>query len=389
MPAINLSSTEVAFPIEKFRSAQSALKTWSGPPTPPPEDLSDDEKTIDTETVDSDAMDLDTPERMPMNWTPRRVSALQASPRHQEQSPFRGHLPPAPVGPAHKLRNPPNKPSFQKVSDSRQRAFFDSMTKNNGLHRNQSPEASHTSQRQDIQIAPPQFFASSQEETGLESLFTGLISLSDEPSEIRQSNQGTPMSPMPKGPTGLKVCWTLIETSLAISAVAWVHFAQIRSSWDFHLRAGILAVIFLNSLFEFYEHLRHSNSIRLVADIIAYMVETLFSGGLLASHYGLWQLSGLEKPLLQDLEKILLWFFALQRFFDTSLTVLRYFKSFAGSQTQNDSSGRARQQTLQNSPKELHPIHRKLKEQISAHEAEQANMNFGRVTQRRQATRPW
>ncbi|KAL1635484.1 hypothetical protein SLS58_010241 [Diplodia intermedia] len=41
-----------------------------------------------------------------------------------EPSPFRGTLPPAPIGPAHKLRNPPNQPTFKKTPLTKQKDFF-------------------------------------------------------------------------------------------------------------------------------------------------------------------------------------------------------------------------------------------------------------------------
>ncbi|KAK5012048.1 hypothetical protein LTR16_004953, partial [Cryomyces antarcticus] len=44
-----------------------------------------------------------------------------------QPSPFRGRLPPAPIAPAHKLRNPPNPITFRKVPASEQRDFFRQM----------------------------------------------------------------------------------------------------------------------------------------------------------------------------------------------------------------------------------------------------------------------
>lgn len=126
-----------------------------------------------------------------------------------EPSPFRGTLPPAPIGPAHKLRNPPNQPTFKKTPLAKQKDFFSRMmgstaaattanTNQNYLDEtastadseylaNMSPQQLQQ-HRIEMEFAEPKLRLQPQHpvDTGLEAMFDSVFSIRDEPEEVQR-----------------------------------------------------------------------------------------------------------------------------------------------------------------------------------------------------------
>ncbi|KAL9097255.1 MAG: hypothetical protein Q9165_000682 [Trypethelium subeluteriae] len=166
------------------------------PLTPPPED--------DSLTTPSDSYDSENA----MEWTPtqaqfqprRPVQPFLASGSQQQQSPapvldykspFRGTLPPAPLPPAFRLRNPPQL-SFHRPSEEKRNLFQDAVMRRSGADE-QSGVGNSSSTRQgdedgtrDMQLRPSKWFLESDYvDTGLETAFASVFSLDDTPKEVR------------------------------------------------------------------------------------------------------------------------------------------------------------------------------------------------------------
>lgn len=180
------------FPVDRLAPAPQRDESLPyQAPTPPPED--EDE----------------------MDWTPAKAAFIPAPSMHLHQptptrpqpSPFYGKLKPAPITPAQRLRNPPNQATFQKPFPKAQENFFNGMTKWSSRSkpddlRDEDIE-SEFGDEDSVSVMDPVTprrynFAESKLHnlvppgsvyTGLESLFTGMFSLSDEPPEIRAARQ--------------------------------------------------------------------------------------------------------------------------------------------------------------------------------------------------------
>ncbi|KAL9078077.1 MAG: hypothetical protein Q9157_003016 [Trypethelium eluteriae] len=167
------------------------------PLTPPPED--------DSMTTPSDSYDSENA----MEWTPtqaqfqprRPVQPFVAPGSQQQQqnpapvpdykSPFRGTLPPAPLPPAFRLRNPPQL-SFHRPSEQKRNLFQDAVMRRSGADE-QAGLGNSSSVRQadedgtgDMQLKPSKWFLESDYvDTGLETAFASVFSLDDTPREVR------------------------------------------------------------------------------------------------------------------------------------------------------------------------------------------------------------
>lgn len=130
-----------------------------------------------------------------MDWTPTQNSfrpasnyrSLPSQPKSTEPSPFYGHLPPAPMSLAQRLRNPPTKPPFRKATEAQKQSFFqrtlpETTTDDDDY---QSPAEEVLSQTASpAHFPPPRFFPKSDHaDTGLESLFGGSLSISGRQTE--------------------------------------------------------------------------------------------------------------------------------------------------------------------------------------------------------------
>ncbi|EKG21298.1 hypothetical protein MPH_01290 [Macrophomina phaseolina MS6] len=132
-----------------------------------------------------------------------------------EPSPFRGTLPPAPIAPAHKLRNPPNQPTFKKTPLAKQKDFFSRImgstaqaaSVNHNGNTNINPNDPNklslddddddatamdpqqlARRRIEMEFAEPKFHLKPQDpiDTGLESMFDTVFRIQDEPEEVQR-----------------------------------------------------------------------------------------------------------------------------------------------------------------------------------------------------------
>ncbi|GAB7348221.1 hypothetical protein MBLNU459_g6218t1 [Dothideomycetes sp. NU459] len=104
----------------------------TSPPTPPPEaDTPDAADSMDWEPITQQV-----PQSRPILNLPIQSSQPSAIPSFLRpaatastgtKSPFTGRLPPAPISPAHRLRNPPAPPQFKPTPLSKQQDFFSRM----------------------------------------------------------------------------------------------------------------------------------------------------------------------------------------------------------------------------------------------------------------------
>ncbi|KAK8202733.1 Ima1 N-terminal domain-containing protein [Phyllosticta capitalensis] len=141
-------------------------------------------------------LDSRTASRPAQQQTNRINSLVQNTTNTNERNPFRGTLPPAPLAPAHKLRNPPNQPIFQQASAARKGDFF-ARIMNRGGGASDAPDTP-TSFRyetegqspapRELELAPARLkLREDPVDTGLESLFNSVFSIRDEPKEVQEA----------------------------------------------------------------------------------------------------------------------------------------------------------------------------------------------------------
>ncbi len=172
------------FSINDFAPRVQQQPTPYQPPTPPP-DENDDE-----------AMDW-TPSQE-TNFHPTAIyrsldSAVQQAEQSQE-SPFHGRLPPNIVSQNHRLRNPPNQPTFRKASTKQKQAFFN--TPNKRAWQDEDSDAVSVAETTAADLSPmkftsPKFFPQSDQhaETGLEDILARSFTIAEEPAEIRENQK--------------------------------------------------------------------------------------------------------------------------------------------------------------------------------------------------------
>lgn len=191
------------------------------PPTPPP-DENDDE-----------AMDW-TPSQE-NNFRPTNIyrsfdSAVQQTEQIQE-SPFHGRLPPNIVSQNHRLRNPPNQPTFRKASTKQKQAFFNTPNKRGG--RDEDSDAVSVAETTITDFSPmkftsPTFFPQSDHhaETGLEDILARSFTIAEEPAEIRENHKrGGTVEDQRRLAANSSVNWTrmLICCIFLGLCVLWAH----------------------------------------------------------------------------------------------------------------------------------------------------------------------
>lgn len=180
-----------------------------------------------------------------MDWTPSQQPLPLASKyripamRTVQPSPFYGHLPPAPVSQAHKLRNPPSQPTFRRTSTPQKQSFFPRSSAYldqedvSDLASEAGSVITNKSRYDSPQFNPPRFFpnADYQRDTGLESIFSNTFSLAEEPHEIRterfqqstqlQQNRETKLFSKVQEIRSLLKIQTLWIVLLSISCLIW------------------------------------------------------------------------------------------------------------------------------------------------------------------------
>lgn len=235
----DMSPMRQPFPLENLgpRSAtRSATRAASpllsrfAPPTPPPDAAQDADDSMDWEPIGQSS-----PIRPTRQNHPASVSSLPAFLRPApsmaagEKFPFTGRLPPAPISPAHRLRNPPAPPQFKPTPLSQQRDFFakmglssasiPSLSKKPAAKVEETPNKPDTSQtyissidktktRDNFELKPAQWTLKSDMEaatkgTGLEDMFTTSFSIADEhdpltPRSVRRRAAASASAPSPR-----------------------------------------------------------------------------------------------------------------------------------------------------------------------------------------------
>ena len=188
------------------------------PPTPPPEE--DDDSAMD--------------------WTPSqqgtfRPAALCRPPSSSfqptQQTPFRGYLPADVVSMEHRLRNPPNKPTFRKAAETTKQNFFRAVK--TVPHRDYDTTSDTATDYEpslagDTPVAarfaePKLWLPSTQSaDTGLERLLANTFSLEDEPQEVQAlvQQQALGTRPLSRYTLGNWYRYPLMML-LATSSVVW------------------------------------------------------------------------------------------------------------------------------------------------------------------------
>lgn len=169
-------------PRQQYSTSQQPLYQ---PPTPPPDD--DDDEVMD--------------------WTPSQQSSLRPAAlytpsfptvQQPQQNPFRGHLPADVVSQEHRLRNPPNKPTFRKASETSKQNFFVTPKRNvlgldntSDVGTDYEPSLADNLSPLGPRFAEPKLHLQSDQTpvTGLERLLASAFSLSDEPPEVLAAQQ--------------------------------------------------------------------------------------------------------------------------------------------------------------------------------------------------------
>lgn len=142
-----------------------------------------------------------------MDWTPSQqdfqpiIKPPATILTIQQPSPFYGRLPPNPLSQAHKLRNPPNQPTFRLATEAQKQSFFN--RRRSHMDRDNMSEAStdcfdspmKQSEVGSPRFAEPRFFPPSDHErnTGLESIFSNSFSIAEEPREVREAREEVEM----------------------------------------------------------------------------------------------------------------------------------------------------------------------------------------------------
>ena len=173
------------------------------PLTPPPED--------------DDEMDLDIPEK---NYDLNPTIHRRMEPQWTDSSPFYGKLPTAPVSMERQLRNPPNKPSFQKTSPETQESFFQRMTQGRATEVGSRISEPHNSSIE-TEMRPPRFFTDQHQaaqETGLESWFSDFFSLGEPALGVRRdaTESGGSIQQAPYSSSLWHQLWPILSLGLAV-----------------------------------------------------------------------------------------------------------------------------------------------------------------------------
>ena len=172
------------FSIDDFAPRVQQQPPLYQPPTPPPDE------------DDDEAMDW-TPSQE-TNFRPtsiyRRLDSAAQQAEQSQESPFHGRLPPNIVSQNHRLRNPPNQPTFRKASAKQKQAFFNTPIKRAG--RDDDSDAGSVAETTVADFSPmkftsPRFFPQSDHhaETGLEDILARSFTIAEEPAEVRQNQK--------------------------------------------------------------------------------------------------------------------------------------------------------------------------------------------------------
>ena len=204
-------------------------------------------------------------------------------------------IPPASTNPVHRLRNLPNQPTqptFRKTAEKQQRNFADGLrsrgsrlayagTESTVRDYDEETEAPSTPVILDsphrFEMATPKFFPRSDfaTDTGLESLFTGVFSLEDDPPEVRAAHKAREEQIATNRKHGVqRAAWERIGGIVMLFFAFWAwSYAGRTVIWAQTLRysaVGIAAVVSGRGLFE---ALRMDKAYWRLSDILVLVVE--------------------------------------------------------------------------------------------------------------------
>ncbi|KAL8688760.1 MAG: hypothetical protein Q9218_005406 [Villophora microphyllina] len=247
------------------------------PPTPPPEE------------------DYNTEDSM-MDWTPQhdfRPATTyhhpqpQPNPIFNDPSPFHGVLPPAPVSWAHRLRNPPNQPTFRKASEKKKETLFPGrknqrvvsdaasdvtnqlspVSKKDGMSEMGSP----------VKFANPRFFAPrDMSETGLESLFGDTFTLGrDLTVDSTFLGPGQHQAEVKSSAPAPKPFFRLVAAiGLGTSCVTWDYASTVLPALAVQIRLLCLLVAASLSAWNFYASSTSARASGIVVSVISITTAT-------------------------------------------------------------------------------------------------------------------
>jgi hypothetical protein len=198
------------------------------------------------ERLPSPASDVDemdwTPsqEQVPFNPNPLPNASVSVMGTSQVPSPFYGRLPPRPISPATRLRNPLNQPHPQKITNDQKDLRVNNMR--GYLSGNGGADGGHgKGRKQPITLANPRFFPDDEysRDTGLESLFDTVFTLGDEPPEVakaiksqRRQAGAASAEPTPTAGTGIikpEKLWKewVVPALLAVPVIFGIHWVVV------------------------------------------------------------------------------------------------------------------------------------------------------------------
>lgn len=217
-----LSAARQAFPVSLLAPAPNQEPAINRLPTPPPQE------------GDSEAMDWEAT-RIPLRvQRPRFVPPTNAP----VSSPFRGHLPALPT-------NRGLQPQTRKAAAAPTNFFSASGNRDAFNSRTERPETQQVVEGPTM--AEPKFFPQSdfQTDTGLETLFTKVFSMEEDPLEVRQAQNLAPQPTAPSSSTSprpfrVSNMHAVSAGLLGLSLFAWLLLEQVLSIRG---KVGVVAVV--------------------------------------------------------------------------------------------------------------------------------------------------
>ena len=249
------------------------------PPTPPPEE--DDDEAMD--------------------WTPSQQSTFRPATLYRpsppaiqptQQTPFRGHLPADVVSMEHRLRNPPNRPTFRKASESTKQNFF--KTPKTASHRDYEnmsdtateydPSIADDNTPAAVRFADPKLRLQSAQpaDTGLERLLANAFRIDDGPEGVRPLKQQQIQAGL-EARRSVKSVFTKwyrlpVLILLVMSFFFWMNALKPSlAAYQTHFRLVTLLIAGLASIRSLFLVLRKDNNDRSGSDLVIFMAELIIS----------------------------------------------------------------------------------------------------------------
>ena len=237
-------------------------------------------------------------------------------------SPFYGKIPAAPVSMERQLRNPPNKPSFQKTSPERQESFFQSMTKGRSAASNSDGLLS--SQSTEMEMRPARFFTENDraaQETGLESWFSDFFSVGEVAAALHKPSKQNSVNP-DSGDSELINLWYPMSSILAL--VLATYFWTNAPSYTFVSRALYFSAVGIAAIVSG-TRLRSISSDAMInhSDVLLCLLE-LFGSAVIG--YQIRQALLADLPVHEELGSFPYWYLGFMIFQESSAFVTAYVR---------------------------------------------------------------